>query len=66
LCGEIDNVPRQWLALAVGSSRRWLFACFLHACLSQPGGPAGQLRKKLATLAGVVRQRGERPCLTTG
>lgn len=66
LCGEIDNVPRQWLALASRSSRRVIFACFLHVSLSRPGGPAGQLRKKLATLAGVVRQRGERPCLTTG
>lgn len=66
LCGEIDNVPRQWLAPASRSSRRWLFACFLHASLSRQSGSAGQLQKKLATLAGVVRQRGERPCLTTG
>lgn len=66
LCGEIDNVPRQWLTLASRSSRRVSFACFLHASLSQPGGPAGQPRKKLATLTGVVRQGGEKPCLTTG
>jgi len=67
LCGEIDNIPRQWLALASRSNRRAVFACFLHVSLSQPGDPAGQLRKKLPDLAGsfdrevmVVRAKAQR------
>jgi hypothetical protein len=67
LCGEIDNVPRQWLALASRSSRRVMFSCFLHAPPSIRRGPPGQLRKKLPDLAGsfdrevmVVRAKAQR------
>jgi len=43
LCGEIDNVPRQWLALADWSSRRMIFACFIHASLSMRRGPSRRI-----------------------
>src|SRR3954468_16300943 len=58
-CGEIDDVPRQWLVLASRSSRRVVFACCIHASLSRLSESSGQLRRKLATLVGVVRQRGD-------
>lgn len=67
LCGEIDNLPRQWLALSSRSSRRLIFACVLHAPLSIRRAPPGQLRKKLPDLAGsfdrevmVVRAKAQR------
>lgn len=52
LCGEIDNVPRQWLALASWSSRRVIFARFLHAPLSNRRGPLRQLSKIVADFGG--------------
>jgi hypothetical protein len=51
LCGEIDNVPRQWLALASKSSRRLVFACCIHASLSRSGGGFRQFRRKVADSA---------------
>lgn len=52
LCGELDNVPAQWLALASWSSRRVIFGCFLHAPLSNRRGPLRQLSKKVADFGG--------------
>lgn len=67
LCGEFDNVPRQWLALASRSSRRVFFACCLHTSPSRQAGRRGQLARKLPDLVGsfdrevmVVRANAQR------